>query len=208
MSSPGVPLGHVLDICGVSDPRGVLVGGYHGLWLSAETAYGVTVSRAGLADGGGTLGAGVVLVLGPDTCPIGEVARIAGYLATQSAGQCGPCKLGLPAIARSLAAIASGAGTYGRSSGTESGAIQAVRLCIERGVDVNAARDNGQTALHSAAGAGGDPQRCRAGAPLCRFNGHGLYNEPAASGACLATAGARTHRNGRPAVRPRNDGSG
>jgi ankyrin repeat protein len=55
-----------------------------------------------------------------------------------------------------MIAIASGAGTYGRSSGTESGAIQAVRLCIEHGVDVNATRDNGQTALHSAAGAGGD----------------------------------------------------
>jgi hypothetical protein len=55
-----------------------------------------------------------------------------------------------------MIAIASGAGTYGRSSGTESGAIQAVRLCVERGVDVNATRDNGQTALHSAAGAGGD----------------------------------------------------
>jgi hypothetical protein len=55
-----------------------------------------------------------------------------------------------------MIAIASGAGTYGRSSGTENGAIQAVSLCIERGVDVNATRDNGQTALHSAAGAGGD----------------------------------------------------
>ena len=55
-----------------------------------------------------------------------------------------------------MIAIASGAGTYGRSSGTESGAIAAVRLCIERGVNVNAAKDNGQTALHAAAGAGGD----------------------------------------------------
>jgi len=55
-----------------------------------------------------------------------------------------------------MTAISSGAGTYGRSSGTESGAIAAVRLCIERGVDVNAQKDNGQTALHVAAGAGGD----------------------------------------------------
>jgi NADH:ubiquinone oxidoreductase subunit F (NADH-binding)/ferredoxin len=106
----GVPLGHVLDICGAEMPSGVLVGGYHGLWLTAEAAYQVPVSRAGLAAAGGTLGAGVVLVVGADSCPLGEVSRVAGYLAMQSSGQCGPCKLGLPSVAKSLAAIASGAG--------------------------------------------------------------------------------------------------
>jgi NADH:ubiquinone oxidoreductase subunit F (NADH-binding)/ferredoxin len=106
----GVPLGHVLDICGAQMPSGVLVGGYHGLWLTAEAAYQVPVSRTGLAAAGGTLGAGVVLVLGADSCPLGEVSRVAGYLAMQSSGQCGPCKLGLPSVAKSLAAIASGAG--------------------------------------------------------------------------------------------------
>jgi NADH:ubiquinone oxidoreductase subunit F (NADH-binding)/ferredoxin len=106
----GVPLGHVLDICGASLPRGVLTGGYHGMWLTPEVAYQVPVSRAGLAAAGGTLGAGVVLVLGAGTCPLGEVSRVASYLAMQSSGQCGPCKLGLPSLARSLAAITAGAG--------------------------------------------------------------------------------------------------
>jgi NADH:ubiquinone oxidoreductase subunit F (NADH-binding)/ferredoxin len=106
----GVPLGHILDICGAQLPRGVLVGGYHGMWLTPDAAYQVPVSRAGLAAAGGHLGAGVVLVLGPDTCPLGEVARVGAYLATQSSGQCGPCRLGLPAVARALAAIAAGAG--------------------------------------------------------------------------------------------------
>jgi NADH:ubiquinone oxidoreductase subunit F (NADH-binding)/ferredoxin len=106
----GVPLGHILDICGTAQPRGVLVGGYHGMWLSPDAAFEVPVSRAGLAAGGGTLGAGVVLVIGQDSCPMGEITRVAGYLAAQSAGQCGPCKLGLPAVARSLAAITGGAG--------------------------------------------------------------------------------------------------
>jgi NADH:ubiquinone oxidoreductase subunit F (NADH-binding)/ferredoxin len=106
----GVSLGHVLDICGASMPQGVLVGGYHGLWLTPDAAYQVPVSRAGLAEAGGTLGAGVVLVLGADTCPLGEVSRVASYLAMQSSGQCGPCKLGLPSAARSLAAITAGAG--------------------------------------------------------------------------------------------------
>jgi NADH:ubiquinone oxidoreductase subunit F (NADH-binding)/ferredoxin len=108
----GIPLGQILDVCGAGAPAGVLVGGYHGIWLPADAAYHVLVGRTGLASVGGTLGAGVVLVLGSDTCPLGEIARVAGYLAMQSSGQCGPCKLGLPSVARSLAAIATGAGGF------------------------------------------------------------------------------------------------
>jgi NADH:ubiquinone oxidoreductase subunit F (NADH-binding)/ferredoxin len=106
----GIPLGHVLDVCGAEPARAILVGGYHGMWISPEAAFGLPVSRAGLSAGGGTLGAGVVLVLGTKTCPLAEVARVAGYLASQSSGQCGPCKSGLPAVARSLAALAAGSG--------------------------------------------------------------------------------------------------
>jgi NADH:ubiquinone oxidoreductase subunit F (NADH-binding)/ferredoxin len=106
----GWPLGDVLDLCGARAADGVLVGGNHGSWLPAETAYEVPVSRAGLAAFGGTLGPGAVAVLDQGSCPLGEVARAVAYLAKESAGQCGPCKLGLPGIARSLAALASGLG--------------------------------------------------------------------------------------------------
>ena len=106
----GVPMGEVLDLCGAEPAEGVLVGGYHGCWLPEQAAYGVPVSRAGLAASGGTLGAGVVLVLGQDSCPLGEVARVAAYLAKESSGQCGPCKLGLPDMAHALAALADGSG--------------------------------------------------------------------------------------------------
>jgi NADH:ubiquinone oxidoreductase subunit F (NADH-binding)/ferredoxin len=106
----GVPLGTVLDICQARVTDGVLVGGYHGKWLPAEVAYDVPVSRAGLEAAGGSLGAGIVLPLGEGTCPVGEVARIARYLAKESSGQCGPCQLGLPGIARSLSALADGSG--------------------------------------------------------------------------------------------------
>ena len=106
----GVPLGHVLGLCGAGPADGVLVGGYHGSWIPEDAAYGVPVSRAGLSAAGGTLGAGVVLALGYDSCPLGEVARVAAYLAKESSGQCGPCRLGLPGIARSLAALADGSG--------------------------------------------------------------------------------------------------
>jgi len=106
----GLPLGEVLDLCSAAHADGVLVGGYHGMWLSTEAAYGVPVSRAGLTAAGGVLGAGIVLPLDEATCALGEVARVASYLAQESSGQCGPCKLGLPGIARSLAALADGSG--------------------------------------------------------------------------------------------------
>ena len=106
----GVPLGHVLDICQAAAGDGVLVGGYHGMWLDAEVAYQVPIGREGLASAGGTFGSGIVLPLGDGTCPLGEVARIASYLAGESAGQCGPCKLGLPTIARAMNAIVDGSG--------------------------------------------------------------------------------------------------
>ncbi|HEY2790884.1 MAG TPA: NADH-ubiquinone oxidoreductase-F iron-sulfur binding region domain-containing protein, partial [Micromonosporaceae bacterium] len=79
-----------------------------------------TVSRESLDTVGGTLGAGIVLPLGPDTCPLGEVTRVALYLAGQSAGQCGPCRLGLPDLARVLAGLTDG------SAGTA--ALDAIRL--------------------------------------------------------------------------------
>ena len=106
----GVPLGAVLDICQAPAGDGVLIGGYHGMWLDAEAAYQVPIGREGLAAAGGTFGTGIVLPLGDGTCPLGEVSRIANYLAGESAGQCGPCKLGLPSIARALAAIVDGSG--------------------------------------------------------------------------------------------------
>lgn len=104
----GVPLSDVLWQCGVEVGQGVMVGGYHGAWLSPEKAATVTVSRRSMAEAGAALGAGIVVPLEEGTCPLGEVARVAAYLAAESAGQCGPCHMGLPAIARSFSSLAAG----------------------------------------------------------------------------------------------------
>jgi len=47
-------------------------------------------------------------VLPGGTCGLAETARVARYLAGESAGQCGPCVFGLPAVAAALESIASG----------------------------------------------------------------------------------------------------
>ncbi|MFI0259879.1 NADH-ubiquinone oxidoreductase-F iron-sulfur binding region domain-containing protein [Streptomyces sp. NPDC017056] len=107
----GVPLPYVLQVCAADPaPGGVLVGGYHGAWLDAPTAYGTVVTREALAACGGALGAGAVLPVPAGSCPLGETLRVAHWLAAESSGQCGPCRLGLPALASALAATLSGGG--------------------------------------------------------------------------------------------------
>ncbi|WP_116246144.1 NADH-quinone oxidoreductase subunit NuoF family protein [Nocardiopsis sp. FIRDI 009] len=106
----GTPLVQVLHMCDVSPGQAVLVGGYHGAWLSPEVVDRVRLSHTEVAEAGGTLGAGVVLPLPATTCPLGEVARVLRYLAGEAAGQCGPCLRGLPALAESFSALAAGAG--------------------------------------------------------------------------------------------------
>lgn len=77
-----------------------LVGGYFGTWLPAERD--VVLSDADLARDGAALGARAIVVLPEGACGVRETARIARYLADQSAGQCGPCVHGLDAIATDL----------------------------------------------------------------------------------------------------------
>ena len=93
----------LLDQAG-ADPaaQAYLVGGYFGTWLRSADAQGAALSNADLAPYGASLGARAIVVLPRDVCGIGETARIARFLAEESAGQCGPCVHGLAAIADSL----------------------------------------------------------------------------------------------------------
>jgi ferredoxin len=107
----GTPLINVLEMCEAEIGDGVLIGGYHGAWLDAETAISAIISREGMKMAGGSLGAGIIVPLGESTCSLGEAARVAAYLAAQSSGQCGPCRLGLPDVARALSALVDGSGS-------------------------------------------------------------------------------------------------
>lgn len=79
--------------------RAALFGGYAGTWIGGADLSRVTLDNPHLAQHGATLGAGVLMLLSEQACPVAEVARVTRWLAGQSTGQCGPCLNGLGALA-------------------------------------------------------------------------------------------------------------
>jgi NADH:ubiquinone oxidoreductase subunit F (NADH-binding) len=111
----GTPFTQVIQASGgPSEPVGaLLVGGYFGTWLDLATAEELVLAHGVLRDAGATLGCGVVAALPALACGVVETARVARYLASESAGQCGPCVHGLDAIATALEALAGGRAPQG-----------------------------------------------------------------------------------------------
>lgn len=97
----GTRLGDVLGDAGAvaAQTRAVLVGGYFGGWIDVDAAPTLAVDSVALRAAGQSLGCGVVSVLPTTQCGVVETARIIGFLADQSARQCGPCVFGLRALA-------------------------------------------------------------------------------------------------------------
>jgi NADH:ubiquinone oxidoreductase subunit F (NADH-binding) len=104
----GTRLGELIMLAGgpAEDLQALLVGGYFGTWLPVEVAWPVRMTQASLRAVGGALGAGVVIALPDSSCGLAETARVLRYLAEQGAGQCGPCLMGLPALASTLTDLA------------------------------------------------------------------------------------------------------
>jgi NADH:ubiquinone oxidoreductase subunit F (NADH-binding) len=107
----GTPLRRVLERCGglSAERRALLVGGYFGTWIDAAHNLDTPLADAALRPLGAALGARTLAVLPQGACGLAETARIARYLAGESAGQCGPCVFGLPALAQALDSVASSA---------------------------------------------------------------------------------------------------
>ncbi len=108
----GTPWSEVLRP--LPDRAALLVGGFHGAWIRWETLAALKVSPSGMIAAGTPLGAGVVHVPDPDTCPLPFTSAVVDYLAGQSAGRCGPCLNGLPALAREFRAATHGQGSTER----------------------------------------------------------------------------------------------
>lgn len=106
----GILLSAALGVAGrVPEPlQAVVVGGYFGTWLPSAVAPSLPLTHAGLRSVGGALGAGIVVAFPASACGLAETARVVGYLAGQTAGQCGPCVHGLRAIAGTLHDLAHG----------------------------------------------------------------------------------------------------
>ncbi len=104
----GTPVGDILARAG-ADPvlSAVLLGGYGGTWLDA-TLVDTPYAPGPLGEVGASPGVGIVVGLPVASCGLAETARIARYMAGESAGQCGPCVFGLPAIADDLELLAGG----------------------------------------------------------------------------------------------------
>lgn len=103
--------GAVLEAAGAlggREPLAVLVGGYFGTWVAADDLARSPLSRAGLAAFGASPGAGILVVMSEPACGLLETARILRWYAAESAGQCGPCTFGLPALAATAAELARG----------------------------------------------------------------------------------------------------
>ncbi|HEV3283532.1 MAG TPA: NADH-ubiquinone oxidoreductase-F iron-sulfur binding region domain-containing protein [Solirubrobacteraceae bacterium] len=99
---------------GTTEPlRAALIGGYAGSWIAAERLHAVALSDEHLAAHGASLGAGVVALLSEQACPVAETARVARWMADQSAGQCGPCVHGLGSLATTLEELSGGVGRGG-----------------------------------------------------------------------------------------------
>jgi NADH:ubiquinone oxidoreductase subunit F (NADH-binding) len=106
----GASLSSLIDAAGGSTAgmRAALLGGYAGTWIDGGLLRGVALSDEHLAPHGASLGAGVVVLLSEDACPVAETANVARWLAGQSTGQCGPCVNGLDALAQTIEEIADG----------------------------------------------------------------------------------------------------
>ena len=111
----GVPLASVLSAAGAASVSAVLVGGYFGTWIAGSHVDSLTMDAASLGAAGASIGCGALAVLGAGGCGLAEAARVTGWLADQNAGQCGPCVLGLPAIAAAMDRLVAG----DRSGATE-----------------------------------------------------------------------------------------
>ncbi len=90
------------------EPAAVLIGGYFGRWVAADRIWKGSIDAESLRTVGASVGAGVIAVLPTAACGVAETDRVLSFLAGQTAGQCGPCHVGLPAIAETFHRVALG----------------------------------------------------------------------------------------------------
>ncbi len=103
----GTRIGAILAMAGgTSQPTDVLLlGGLGGQWLNSGPNLNTPLCYEGCQ--GVRLGIPSLMVIPADVCGLALTSAILTYLAGESAGQCGPCTFGLPAIAADFTALVS-----------------------------------------------------------------------------------------------------
>jgi NADH:ubiquinone oxidoreductase subunit F (NADH-binding) len=111
----GLTVGEVADLTGATESgtRAVLLGGYFGSWAGVRESWALPLDPAVMRARDLAFGCGIVSFLPSATCGVSATAEIMAYMATQSAGQCGPCVFGLRAIAETTTRLAAGRAATG-----------------------------------------------------------------------------------------------
>ena len=109
--------------------RAFLLGGYGGAWVSPQVFAEIPVAEKAARRAGATLGAGVIVPLSRDVCPLAEMADVVRYMERQGAGQCGPCVHGLAELAEAMERLAYG----GRGGPHIDGIVEICTLVEGRG---------------------------------------------------------------------------
>jgi NADH:ubiquinone oxidoreductase subunit F (NADH-binding) len=105
----GTPMRDIVTPAGLLGPaRAALLGGYAGTWVSGARLAKLTFDQASLRQAGAFMGCGSVIVAGERSCGLAGAAAVARWMAGESAGQCGPCVHGLPAVAEALEKVLAG----------------------------------------------------------------------------------------------------
>lgn len=107
----------------------LLVGGFHGTWTTWAELEAASVSPAALRRRGVTLGAGVLVALGPHGCALGTTVEVVEHLSRQSAGRCGPCRNGLPALAGEVRRLFEGEPGAGAEAARIAGVVTGRGAC-------------------------------------------------------------------------------
>ena len=119
--------------------RAVILGGYFGTWAPADEVWGLPLDPVVMTSIGLTFGCGIVGLLPTDACGVSATAGIMGFMARESAGQCGPCQYGLQALGEATTRVA-----YGRADAGD----------LDR-IDLLTAQTGGRGACHHPDGAVG-----------------------------------------------------
>jgi NADH:ubiquinone oxidoreductase subunit F (NADH-binding) len=109
-------VGEIATLAGAAESRtrAVLLGGYFGAWADIGASWDLALDPAVMRSHGLAFGCGMVSYLPSSVCGVSETATIMGFMAAESAGQCGPCVHGLRAIADATKNLATGRAAAGK----------------------------------------------------------------------------------------------